>query len=202
MTHGLLETGLAERTRAGETVSGDRCVVANSGPRVLLGVIDGVGHGSEAAHAAGIAADELEKHAREPVDALLLRCHAQLRDTRGAAITLAAIDTTTGTLEWVGAGNVAAALLQIEPFGLPATRELLVRGGSCGATLPSTRALQLPMARGDTLVIATDGVHRTFISDIVASEPPQRLADRLLARYGTTLDDALVLVARLRAPEP
>lgn len=202
MTNGLVEIGLAQRTRAGESLSGDRCVVANSGVRVLLGVIDGVGHGSEAAHAAAVAAGLLEKHAREPVDALLLRCHAQLRETRGAAITLVAIDTATGTLEWVGAGNVAAALLQIEPFGLPATRELLVRGGACGASLPSTRALRLPMARGDTLVVATDGVHRAFISDIVGSEAPQHLADRLLARYGTTLDDALVAVARLRAAEP
>jgi len=202
MTPRLVEIGLAERTRAGETLSGDRCVVARAGSRVLIGVIDGVGHGSEAAQAAAVAAAVLEKHPREPVDALMLRCHEKLRETRGAAITLVAIEGATGALEWVGAGNVSAALQQVEPFGLPATRELLVRSGACGASLPSTRASQLPMARGDTLVIATDGVHRKFVDDIVGSEPPQRLADRLLSRYGTSLDDSLVVVARLRAPEP
>jgi serine phosphatase RsbU (regulator of sigma subunit) len=175
--------------------------VAGNGRRVLVGVIDGVGHGPEAALAATAAATVLETFFHEPVDALLQRCHTRLRATRGAAITLVAIDTDAHSLEWVGAGNVVAALQQIEPFGLPATRELLVRAGAAGDSLPSTRTSRLPLARGDTLVIATDGVHPKFIDDISCSEPPQQLADRLLKRYATLQDDALMLVARLKVTE-
>ena len=132
MTSGLVIIGLAERALGGEDQSGDRCVVVTNGHRVLVGVIDGVGHGPEAARAATAAATVLETFVHEPVDALLQRCHERLRDTRGAAITLAVIDTDAHSLEWVGAGNVAAALQQVEPFGLPATRELLVRSGAAG----------------------------------------------------------------------
>ncbi|HJR71500.1 MAG TPA: SpoIIE family protein phosphatase [Gammaproteobacteria bacterium] len=202
MTSGLVDIGIAERTRSGEVESGDRCVVATNGRRVLLGVIDGVGHGPQAALAAAAAAAILEAFVHEPVDTLLERCHTHLRATRGAAITLAVVDTDAPSLEWVGAGNVVAALQQIEPFGLPATRELLVRAGAAGGSLPSTRVSRLPLARGDTLVIATDGVDPAFTDDITCSETPQQLADRLLKRYATPQDDALVLVARLRATEP
>ena len=201
MTPGPVDIGIAERTRGGEEQSGDRCVVAGNGRRVLLGVIDGLGHGPEAAQAAAAAATILETFVHEPVDSLLQRCHARLRATRGAAITIVAIDTSAHSLEWVGAGNVVAALQQIEPFGLPATRELLVRAGAAGTSLSSTRASRLPLARGDTLVIATDGVHPTFTNDISGNETPQHLADRLLQRYATLQDDALVLVARLKAAE-
>jgi len=202
MTPTLIDIGIAERARAGENISGDRHVVATSGPRVLLCAIDGVGHGAEAAHAAATAASVLEAFSHESIDSLLLRCHERLRDTRGAAITLVVIDTADGSIEWVGAGNVAAALQQIEPFGLPATRTLLVRSGAAGGTLPSTRTSRLPIARGDTVVIATDGVQAAFIDDISCTEPPQHLADRLLTRYGTPHDDALVVVGRLRGTEP
>jgi serine phosphatase RsbU (regulator of sigma subunit) len=201
MTPVLVDIGIAERTLSGEQQSGDRCVVAATGRRVLLAVIDGVGHGAEAALAAATAAKILETFVHEPVDTLLQRCHTRLRATRGAAITLVVIDTDAPSLEWVGAGNVVAALQQVEPFGLPATRELLVRAGAAGASLPSTRASRLPLTRGDTLVIATDGVHPTFTNDITCNETPQHLADRLLQRYATLQDDALVLVARLKVAE-
>jgi hypothetical protein len=51
--------------------------------------------------------------------------------------------------------------------------------------------------RGDTVVVATDGVHPTFIDGVSAAGPAQRLAEQLLAKYGTSRDDALVVVARL-----
>jgi serine phosphatase RsbU (regulator of sigma subunit) len=201
MISGPLSIGIAERARSGEDQSGDRCVVAANGARVLVGVIDGVGHGAEAARAAAAAAAVLEGFALESVDALLQRCHTRLRETRGAAITLAVIDTAAHSLEWVGAGNVVAVLQQIEPFGLPNTRELLVRSGAAGDWLPSTQSSRLPMARGDTLVMATDGVYPKFINDLSCSEAPQQLADRLLKRYAMLHDDALVVVARMQATE-
>ena len=201
MSAAPLTVGIAERARSGEEQSGDRCVIARSGQRVLVGVIDGVGHGAEAARAAAAAAAVLETYANETVDALLQRCHTRLRETRGAAITLVIVDTETHSVEWVGAGNVVAVLQQIEPFGLPTTRELLVRSGAAGDWLPSTQTSRLPMARGDTLVMATDGIYPKFINDLSCNEAPQQLADRLLNRYAMSHDDALVVVARMQGAE-
>jgi hypothetical protein len=45
---------------------------------VLLGAVDGLGHGAEAAAAACAAVTLLEAHRSEPVVDLVLRCHAGL----------------------------------------------------------------------------------------------------------------------------
>ena len=196
-----LDIGIAQVALSGESESGDRCVVRTSARRTLIGVIDGLGHGPEAASAAGAAAEILEAFAGEPVGSLLQRCHERLRGTRGAAITLVVLDADAGAAEWVGAGNVAGAVLQTAVSGKRSWRELLVRSGLAGSWLPSTDALRLPVRNGDMVLLATDGVHPRFfesVDAVAAGEPAQRLADDILAGYASMRDDALVVVARLQ----
>jgi hypothetical protein len=50
--------------------------------------------------------------------------------------------------------------------------------------------------RGDTLVFATDGLEVRFDRALASTLPPQSATDRILAEYGDTCDDALVLVGR------
>ena len=66
-----------------------------------------------------------------------------------------------------------------------------------GSLLPPIQAIVLPVAKGDTLVFATDGVQGEFSETLSAMENPNRAAHRILDRYRTGNDDALVLVARL-----
>jgi hypothetical protein len=54
----------------------------------------------------------------------------------------------------------------------------------------------LPIRRGDTLVLATDGIRASFAEELSLRDPPQQIADHILARFGKDTDDALVLVAR------
>jgi hypothetical protein len=197
MIDAAIDIGVAQRACSGETESGDRCVVKTSANRTLIGVIDGVGHGHEAALAADAAAEVLGTFAGESVTPLLQRCHERLRSTRGAAITLVVLDLGGSSAEWVGAGNVAVALLQTDSAGRRQCRELLVRGGIVGSQLPTTGAFRLALRGGDTLALATDGVHRGFIDGLARPEGAQRLAERLLAHYGIVDDDALVVIARL-----
>ena len=196
-----IEIGIAHVARAGELRSGDRCVVKTAAERTLIGVIDGVGHGPEAALAADAAVEVLDTFAGESVSLLMQRCHERLRCTRGAAITLIVLHPAANAAEWVGAGNVAAVVSQTESPGRKRCRELLIRSGIAGSLLPSTEALSLTVRRGDTVVLATDGVHRTFIDGVVSGQSAQRLAEQLLAKYGTSQDDALVAVARLAESE-
>ena len=196
MSAPAIDIGVAQVAHAGEIRSGDRCVVKTVAERTLIGVIDGVGHGPEAALAADAAVEILETFAGESVSQLMQRCHERLRCTRGAAITLIVLDAAANAAEWVGAGNVAAVVSQTE-HGKRRCRELLIRSGIAGSLLPSTDALSLTVRHGDTVVLATDGVHPTFIDGVSAVGPVQRLAEQLLAKYGTSRDDALVVVARL-----
>lgn len=195
MTRLQVKTGIAHCPLSGEVESGDQCVVKVNDDRAVFGVIDGLGHGADAAQAATAAAAVIEAYAHESADALLIRCHERLRHTRGAAITLIVLDGSSGSLEWVGAGNVAAGLFHSGPSGKLQCLELLVRGGAAGVTLPSVQPSRVSVSRGDFIVVATDGLRRDFLDGMVRHEQPQELADSLLAMHQTANDDALVLVA-------
>ena len=181
----------------GEHVSGDRHV-AVTGARLVVAVIDGLGHGPDAADAAGRAAEVVEAHPDERPDALVHRCHEALRSTRGAAITIASIDTSADELTWIGVGNVQATLLQAEPPERGGREWVPLRGGVVGYVLPALKPGTVRLRRDDVLVLATDGVRPVFGEWPRPSEPPEDVAARILAAQGRDSDDALVLVARYR----
>jgi serine/threonine protein phosphatase PrpC len=188
---------VAGRPIPGEHVSGDLHVTV-PGERLVVAVIDGLGHGPDAAHAAGRAAEVVEAHPDERPDTLLHRCHEALRSTRGAAITIAAIDEAGSEMTWVGVGNVQAALLQARPAARGAREWVPLRGGVVGYLLPSLRTATVRLERDDVLVLATDGVRPVFGDWPGPGEPPQDVAARILDEQGRGTDDALVLVARYR----
>jgi hypothetical protein len=79
---------------------------------------------------------------------------------------------------------------------------LLLRGGVVGVQLPPLSAGVIPVARGDTLILASDGIHREFDRAAALTNSPQKFADRILADHRRATDDALVLVSRyLGEPE-
>jgi len=198
MTRLLLDIGIAEMPSPGEAYSGDRCFVQQTGGHALLGVIDGLGHGEEAAAAADTARAALAGPMPRSLAALLRNCHDQLRETRGVALTLMSFDAAASRLEWIGVGNVVAVLLHPEASGRLGSKELYVHSGVAGKQLPAVIASSARLMRGDMVVAATDGVHYSFIEGIRRIEPPQQLAERLLRQYGTGRDDALVVVAHIQ----
>jgi negative regulator of sigma-B (phosphoserine phosphatase) len=191
---------VAARPITGERVSGDRHVTV-AGARLVVAVIDGLGHGPEAAHAASRAADVVEAYPDERPDVVLRQCHEALRSTRGAAITIASIDAGAGEMTWLGVGNVQATVLQRRQPD--AGREWVpLRGGVVGYLLPALRPRTVQLQRDDVLVLATDGVRPVFGGWPGPVEAPQEMADRILADQSRGTDDALVLVARYRGGSP
>ena len=74
--------------------------------------------------------------------------------------------------------------------------------GSLGLHLPSLEARRLELPPRALLVLATDGVERTFLSSTMATVDPAALASEILSRFRKGGDDALVVVAAraTRAP--
>lgn len=192
----LIEWGVASLTMPGQSQSGDRHLVQPYTNGLLVAVVDGLGHGEQAAAAADLAVTTLIKHAHESVIALLKRCHDALRETRGVVMSLASFNELDRLLTWMGIGNVEGLVLRAK--GSPHSRHeyLLLRGGVVGGQLPSLSASIMPLMQGDTLVFTTDGIRGGFAKDLSASDPPQVMADRILAKYSKGSDDALVFVAR------
>ena len=65
-----------------------------------------------------------------------------------------------------------------------------------GFRLPALVASTVSVAPGDTLILATDGVNGDFATGLRLFEPPERIAESILARFAHGRDDALALVAR------
>jgi phosphoserine phosphatase RsbX len=191
-----LDYAVAGRGFPGAAESGDRFVVRPSARGILVAVIDGLGHGGEAAHAAAAAQRLLLASEDEPLALLINRCHAELRGTRGAAMTLAMLDIPLQTMRWIAIGNVEGMVLRAAPDGTREKFYVLPRGGIVGHRVPEARDTSLPLSPGDLLVLATDGIAAGFDAAVDWGSPPQRIADAILERHARASDDALVLVGR------
>ena len=194
-----LEFGVAGCVAPGHRVSGDLEVVHYyaEGSGALVAVIDGIGHGEEAAATARLAADTLLAHPQEPPATLLSHCHAALRGTRGVVLSIASIDLRRALLSWLGVGNVSGVVSRGRANVLSAQEELMARPGVLGSgELPALKAATLPLRMRDTLILATDGISRHFVDGLTMGTSPQVLADDIIARHCARKDDALVVVAR------
>lgn len=179
----------------GQAESGDLHFVSQAADEVLLGLVDGLGHGPEAALAARSAVAALESGPGQPLVERFERCHTELKRTRGVVMSLASIDVPARTLSWVGIGNIECVLVRAGGAGTR-LESIMLLGGVVGHQLPRMRASQVAIEAGDVLVMATDGIRGGFRSDLSTIETPQKLAERVLRRHGREIDDALVLVAR------
>lgn len=193
---GPIEWAVAARALPGEPESGDLHVVEAFQAAVLIAALDGLGHGPEAAFASRIAAATLRDNLGEPATVLMERCHAALLKTRGAVLSLALIESQGREMTWLGVGNVDGSLYHADANSSPPRESLPHRGGVVGYQLPPLRANTIPLAPGDTLVFATDGIANTFTSESPIGWHPQDAADYILRKYAKDNDDALVLVAR------
>jgi serine/threonine protein phosphatase PrpC len=190
-----IDWGAAALTLPGQTQSGDLYLVRYFPKGALVAVVDGLGHGEEAAAAAHIALQTLESGAEDSVISIIRRCHERLRSTRGVVMSMASFNAVDSTITWLGVGNVAGVILHRDAM-LPGRESLLLRGGVVGDQLPRLTASIIPVKRNDVLIFATDGIQSAFPEVLNLYDSPQQIADNILERYARRTDDALVLVAR------
>lgn len=197
VTTSVLEWAHATLTLPGQVECGDRHVVMPFDSKLLIAVVDGLGHGEEAARVAERSVATLETWGeRETPVALMERCHAELRGSRGVVMSLALFDASERTMSWLGVGNVEGRLLRRFPSSERRHQNLLMRPGVVGERLPTLQAVTFPIGRGDMIIFATDGIHPRFAEHIDTGSTLQEIADGIIAHHGKNNDDALVLVAK------
>jgi serine/threonine protein phosphatase PrpC len=202
LTRGLVNWASASRPRVGGQESGDACLVRVLPDSVLVAVVDGLGHGADAAAAARRAVALLgERDCEDPLDTLR-RCHAALRPTRGVVMSLARFEMGHDTMTWAGVGNVEGAVLRSVEPAYSEVVALRQCNGVVGRRLPTLHAARVSVMPGDTLIFATDGIRPLFLLDLGCAKSLQELADRILAEFWSGADDALVVVVRYRGALP
>lgn len=196
---GLLLTGQHARPALGERQCGDRTLVRSGDGVVLLGLVDGLGHGPNAAASAAAAQRALE--ALDPAEApafLLERVHAALVPPQGVVAALMQVDLRQGSARCAGVGNVQMACLrqpQADDLHLPSVDGLL------GARFRTPRESLVSLAAGDLLLLASDGLPALLDSAQVraGAMEPERLARGLVERLGRAHDDAACVLGRWSA---
>ncbi len=201
---GPIEWAAAARPFLSEEACGDQPVALDIGSTAaLFGVLDGLGHGNEAARAARCGEEVLRRNSGKPLGVLVQLCHRALAETRGAAMTLARIDFEAELLTWTGIGNVSADLVAKSPVGAEVKSSARLGGGIVGYRMPETLHTQtVPMRTGDLLVLASDGIAANFLDSIDFAAPAKAIAEQILRGHRKDTDDALVLTARHRGTSP
>jgi anti-sigma regulatory factor (Ser/Thr protein kinase) len=176
----------------GETVSGDAWACRQDGHRASLIVADGLGHGPDAAEAADAAMRVFAMHPGADARAVVERCHAALRSTRGAALASIDIDVSTRSLSFCGAGNIAARIIS----GVQ-DRSLLSQHGTVGVQIRKIQEVVYELPDHAVLVAHSDGIASRWdlkeVPELLSSDPII-LAAHLIHHKLRGRDDATVVV--------
>jgi negative regulator of sigma-B (phosphoserine phosphatase) len=194
-----VETAFAELPLPGQVESGDLCLVKRVGKGTLLAVVDGLGHGQEAASAAHAAVGAIERYSREPLVELVNRCQQAVVGLRGVVLGLAYLDPQAASMTWLGVGNIGGVLLHADTKARPPRVSLVPNAGIIGAEQPHATVRVVPLTVRDTVVLYSDGIKDGFADSVVLANSPQEIADFIVARHTKGNDDALALVARYGA---
>jgi phosphoserine phosphatase RsbX len=185
--------GAVCRAKQGQSVSGDVYVVREYAEgQALISIIDGLGGGIEAERAARLAARLLEQYPDQPLQELIRRSHTALHSTRGAVIGILRLEQASSHATYVGIGNIGVQVYSRQPI------KPISKNGILGFRMPSLLELRYVYDPGDIFVLYSDGVSSSFAQDnkIDIKQPPQHMAEQILATYGKYTDDATVVAVK------
>jgi anti-sigma regulatory factor (Ser/Thr protein kinase) len=186
--------GAAVAPYPGEQVCGDRWVFSETAQGRTLLVVDGAGHGIEAARAADTAAQIFAEHAAASCIELVERMHRALAPTRGAAVAIARIDEAAGTVRYVGVGNICGVLVTGDQV-----RHMVSHNGTAGHVAPRIREFTYDFTADPLVILHSDGLtSRWELATYpgLVSQHPSLVAGVLLRDHRRARDDASVVAMR------
>ncbi|MCJ2069379.1 SpoIIE family protein phosphatase [Methylobacterium sp. J-030] len=190
-----LRIAAATRTYPGETACGDMVAWWREGEDALACIVDGLGHGPDAHHAARSLLALVKGQAGVAPTQRLAAADGVMRHTRGAAAAFLRIEPAAQTITVAAVGNIQGALF--------AARTLRFDGmpGIVGAGLRPLKPLTVRFAPADILVLWSDGLLPVDLEADARNvrEDPERLAAHLMTRYGRQSDDCAVLCVAFQA---
>lgn len=192
-----LHVGAVSVSKPGEDVCGDGWNVMRDEAGIAILVVDGLGHGPQAAEAALAATRLFEKYGTRPVPDVLESLHHGLRGTRGAAVAVARLQPATRKIAYGGIGNIAATFLTEG-----AVRRGVSQSGTAGVVARRISEFQYSHGADLIAVLHSDGIGTSWSLDRYAgltARDPTLMAAVLYRDFARGSDDATVVVARWAA---
>ncbi|MFI7385816.1 ATP-binding protein [Streptomyces sp. NPDC049813] len=175
----------------GEQECGDSATVVDTPGGRTAAVVDGLGHGAEAAEASAAAVRAFRAEPERPLPDLLTVMDRALRGGRGAAVGL--VRLRPGTVEHCGVGNIRLLIVGHDGTGPRATGQ----PGVVGWNMPRPRPVSLTMPATSSAVLHSDGIAARWpetATPFLLGLPPRLLAAALGHGYRSARDDATALV--------
>ena len=193
-TGAALTAGVICTQKSGEDVCGDSWAVLQGRGRIIVLVVDGLGHGFEAATAARAAIETVQAKAHLDAVNLMDAMHGALRPTRGAAAAIAMLQPQSELCTFCGIGNISAS---IRSNG--ASRSMVSQNGTLGHSVRKIQDFQYPFAKGALLLMHSDGLATHW--DLAAypgieMRHPAMVAAALYRDHSRGRDDLTVLALR------
>jgi negative regulator of sigma-B (phosphoserine phosphatase) len=182
------QAGGFSRPLPGFAECGDAYLIAPcASGELAVAVIDGLGHGAEAARAAAAAVETIRRHLELPAGEILRHCDQALRATRGAALGILKV-AEDGRGEFCGIGNIEVQSLYGQAPGL------FCLAGIVGHNLRTLRAMPFTMQAGDVYCLHSDGVSsRAALRDCLPGTP-EAVARCIVEAWGKSHDDATAVL--------
>lgn len=191
---GSAEFGVICLPIRGEEVAGDGWLYERNVTRSLLAVVDGLGHGPDAALAAHAALETFARRSGDTPAGMMDMAHAALRPTRGAAAAVAAWDPVSGRGQFCGVGNINAVVI-----GQAGQRSLVSHNGTLGHSARTMTPFDFELPAAGLLVMHSDGLGTRWSLDNypgLRARHPALIAAVLWRDYERGRDDATIAVVR------
>lgn len=179
----------------GELLSGDKWIACKIQDGFYCLVVDGLGHGFEAAEAARLAVKRFKENLSLNPASMIDVLHRALRGTRGAAGAVARINFKQHELEYAGLGNITGLLVTNSDF-----KHLTSLNGTLGYEARKITAFTLPWSAQSVLVMHSDGLSSRVSEDTALSDNQSNsasiIAASLYLHQSKAIDDATVMVVK------
>jgi anti-sigma regulatory factor (Ser/Thr protein kinase) len=192
------QVGVATRPCHMGAANGDAFLVRERNGRLLVGMIDGLGHGERAQHAALVAQAYVQSNYDLPLDQLFWGVSSACRGTRGVVMALARFESATAMTS-ANLGNI-----EMRSWAGTERLDIAVQRGFLGAQEEHVQVQQHRWHPDWMLVLHSDGVRGQWQwSDFPGLEhaPPQAVANQLLRTLAKQDDDATVLAVKSGSAE-
>lgn len=182
--------GLSQRPAHNEKVCGDSAIVIPEERYTFIAVVDGLGHGPQAARAAQAFCSIAEENRNRPLQDILMTAHEGLGATRGVAAALVRIEQKKRELFFSGIGNIGIYARSRE------TIQPISSSGIVGHHVKPAREFKYSLYSGDIIAIFTDGIQSAFEIGTYKHLDVEEMADAILTDHGKAHDDATCVVIR------
>jgi anti-sigma regulatory factor (Ser/Thr protein kinase) len=189
-----LEIGAVAVPVRGEVVCGDGYAVHQEADFSSVMVVDGLGHGPEAAACADAAKEAFLETAREHPAEIFDALHAALRALRGAAAVVARFDPHRRVIRYYGIGNIAGLV-----YSKKDSKHMVSQPGIVGHNSRNVREFTYDWPVGSMVLLYSDGIstHWSLADyDELLVRDPALVAAVLYRDLARGRDDATVLAAR------